>query len=262
MYYGFIHGLYSSDNICYLYTLSLSYISLPYKQSPLTHNTFTYNLFTTERLTMNSYTYSNNSVYLDKYEIFNKIQNIYYNLLIQSLIKHCKVFVIRIDIHLPQELDQRLIMIFNHRFIEKEKIAKNDPLYLVVRELSSEGKIHHHMVLFLNGNVTNNTFYHFEYARTVLRNICGDYGNINECNDGHRNGIMIERNMFSPYDLYEALRQISYLAKTNQKDNVLGKTFFYSKVPILPLSNEDIARHFQSLFPNLSFVPGMKWFAN
>ena len=211
---------------------------------------------------MNSYTYSNNSVYLEIYKMFNKIQNIYYNLLIQSLIRHCKVFVIRIDIHLPQELDQRLIMIFNHRFIEKEKIAKNDPLYLVVRELSSEGKIHHHMELFLNGNVTNNTFYHFEYARTVLRNICGDYGCIDECKDGHRNGIMIERNMFSPYDLYEALRQVSYLAKIEQKDNVPGKTFFYSKTPISDLSNEDITRYFQSLFPNLSFDIGMKWFAN
>lgn len=43
-----------------------------------------------------------------------------------------------------------------------------------------------------------------------------------------------------------------YLKKKNKQD-VPGKTFFYSKVPILPLSNEDISRCFQSLFPNLTF---------
>ena len=72
---------------------------------------------------------------------------------------------------------------------------------------------------------------------------------------------MIERNTNSYIDLYEALRQISYLAKTNQKDNVPGKTFFYSKVPFPHLINEDITRKFQSLFPNLTF--GMtNWYAS
>ena len=202
---------------------------------------------------------SNGRVFLG-YEMDERIQNIYYNLLLMSLQRHCKVFVMRMDIHLPQHLSQFYIMDFNHRFIEKEKNAGYDPLYIMVREVSSEKKIHYHMVLFLDGNKTNNPYQHFQNARIVLGNICGPYGCINECNDGHRNGIMLERNRTPYNDLYEVLCQISYVAKRDQKDNVPGKTFFYSKVPILPLSNEDITRSFQSLFSNLTF--GMtNWYA-
>ena len=150
---------------------------------------------------------------------------------------------------------------------EQEKACRPSPeqqalfcARIEVRELSSEKKVHYHMVLFLDGNKTNNPYQHFQNARIVLKNICGDYGCINECNDGHRNGIMLERNMTPYNELYEVLRQISYLAKTDQKQDVPGKTFFYSKVPVLPLSNEDISRCFQSLFHHLTF--GMtNWYA-
>jgi len=195
---------------------------------------------------------SSNQVFLN-IPMFRRIQNIYYNLLIYSLQKHCRVFIVRLDIHLPQEIAQEMIRTFNHRFIEKEKNAGFDPLYIMVRELSSEKNIHYHMGLFLDGNRTNNLYQHFQNARIVLENICGPYGCINECNDGHRNGIMIERNTATYNDLTEALRQFSYLAKIKSKENVPGKTFFYSKVPILPLRNEDISRCFQTLFPNLTF---------
>ena len=71
-----------------------------------------------------------------------RIQNIYYNLLILSLQRHCRVFVMRMDIHLPKEMFQGVIMDFNHRFIEKEKNAGYGPLYIMVRENSSEKNIH------------------------------------------------------------------------------------------------------------------------
>ena len=203
----------------------------------------------------------NNSTFLN-YQMDARIQNIYYNLLIHSLQKHCRVFIVRIDIHLPQEMDQRVIMDFNHRFIEKEKNAGYDPLYIMVREVSSEKKVHYHMVLFLDGNKTNNPYQHFQNARIVLKNICGSYGCINECNDGHRNGIMLERNMTPYSELYEVLRQISYLAKTDQKQDVPGKTFFYSKIQIIPLGEEDITMHFQSIFPHLSFGTGTQWYSS
>ena len=204
--------------------------------------------------------YRNNSTFLN-YQMDTRIQNIYYNLLIHSLQKHCRVFIVRLDIHLPQEMDQRVIMDFNHRFIEKEKNAGYDPFYIMVREYSSEKHIHYHMGLFLDGNRTNNPYQHFQNARIVLGNICGSYGCINECNDGHRNGIMIERNAAAYNDLFEVLIQFSYLAKIKTKEDVPGKTFFYSKGPILPLGNEDVTRYFQSLFPNLTF--GMtNWYAD
>jgi hypothetical protein len=203
---------------------------------------------------------SNKNVFLD-YEMSVRIQNIYYNLLIQALQKHCKVFVLRMDVHIPQELVLQVISDFNHRFIEKEKIAGYDPLYIVAREISFGKRIHHHMALFLDGNKTNNSYQHFENARIVLRNYCGSYGEINECNDNLRNGIMIDRNSTTYNNLYEVLRQISYLAKKTQKDNVPGKSFFYSKVPIVHLRNEEITRYFQSLFQNLAFGI-VNWYAN
>ena len=204
---------------------------------------------------------SNDNVFLD-YEMSVRIQNIYYNLLIQALQKHCKVFVLRMDIHIPQELVLQTISDFNHRFIEKEKIAGYDHFYIVAREISFGKRIHHHMALFLDGNGTNNPYQHFENARIVLRNYCGSYGEINECSDNLRNGIMIDRNSTTYNNLYEVLRQISYLAKKTQKDNVPGKSFFYSKVPILPLSDDDITRAFQSLFPYLTFGTGTHWYSN
>ena len=204
---------------------------------------------------------SNGRVFLG-YEMDERIQNIYYNLLLMSMQRHCKVFVMRMDIHLPQHLSQFYIMDFNHRFIEKEKNAGYDPLYVSVREFSSEKKIHYHMVLFLDGNKTNNTYQHFENARTVLRNICGDYGCINECNEGHRNGILLDRNLTTYHDLCEVLCQISYIAKKEQKENVTGKTFFYSKVDITPLGEEDITMYFQYAFPYLTFGAGTKWYSH
>ena len=194
--------------------------------------------------------------------MFRKIQNVYYNLLILSLRRHCRVFVLRIDIHLPQEIAQGVIMDFNRRFIEKEKIAGYDPLYIMVRELSSEKNIHYHMVLFLDGNKTNNPYQHFENARTVLRNICGDYGCINECNEGHRNGILLDRFLTTYHDLCEVLCQISYIAKKEQKENVTGKTFFYSKVDITPLGEEDITMYLQNTFPYLNIGTGTQWYSH
>ena len=204
---------------------------------------------------------SSNRVFQD-YPMDTRIQNIYYKLLILSLQRHCKVFVMRMDIHLPKEMFQGVIMDFNHRFIEKEKNAGYGPLYIMVRENSSEKNTHYHMVLFLDGNKTNNPYQHFQNARIVLGNICGSYGCINECNDGHRNGIMLERNMTPYNDLCEVLFQISYVAKKDQKQDVTGKTFFYSKVQIIPLGEEDISMYFQSIFPNLTFGPGAQWYSS
>ena len=204
---------------------------------------------------------SNGRVFLG-YEMDERIQNIYYNLLLMSMYRHCKVFVMRMDIHPPQYLNPFHIMNFNHRFIEKEKNAGYDPLYISVRELSSEKKTHYHMVLFLDGNKTNNTYQHFENARTVLRNICGDYGCINECNEGHRNGILLDRILTTYHDLCEVLCQISYIAKKEQKENVTGKTFFYSKVDITPLGEEDITMYLQNTFPYLNIGTGTQWYSH
>ena len=156
------------------------------------------------------------------------------SVLTNSLQKHNKVFVQRIDIRLPLEFQQKGIIPFNKRFIEKEKNAGYDPKYIVVREMSKNKNIHYHMALFLDGNKTENTYQHFKNAETVLQKVIGPEHNINglidKCDRGHRNGIMLERNATDQTNLNEVQRQLSYLAKEDQKNGVKGKTFFTSRI--------------------------------
>ena len=170
--------------------------------------------------------------------IDQRIMNVCHDLLTVSFSKHSRVFVMRLDVHMPQEIAQEMIRTFNQRFIEKEKNSGYDPLYIMVREVSPQGNIHYHMALFFDGNQTRNTYPHFQNAERVLQNIIGSEYNasglIDQCNHGHRNGIMIERNAINQFDLDEVLRQLSYLAKIDQKENVQGKTFFHSLIRMEP----------------------------
>ena len=188
--------------------------------------------FLTGEITMPPYSLPFNQYNLTQ-PIDQRIMNVCYDLLTVSITKNSRVFVMRLDVHLPQEIAQEMIKTFNQRFIEKEKNAGYDPLYIMVREVSSQGNIHYHMALFLDGNMTRNTYQHFQNAERVLQNIMGsEYfasGLVDQCNHGHRNGIMIERNAINQFDLDEVLRQLSYLAKVDQKEHVHGKTFFYSR---------------------------------
>ena len=149
--------------------------------------------------------------------------------------RHCKAFVMRLDVHLPKEIQQDGIRKFNHRFIEKEKRAGYDPVYVMARELSKKGNIHYHMALFLNGNKTESIFDHIKNAEKVLENIVEkeqiehQKAWIERCDKDHRNGITLCRNDLNTYDLHEVQRQISYLAKKEQKKGIKGKCFFSSK---------------------------------
>ena len=76
----------------------------------------------------------------------------------------------RLDVHLPEGTDQSKIMVFNHRFIEKEKNQGYDPAYVMTREIGEEkGNIHYHMALFLNGQKTESIKPHLDNARKILR---------------------------------------------------------------------------------------------
>lgn len=148
--------------------------------------------------------------------------------------RHCKTFIMRLDIHLPKEMQQDGITSFNHRFIEKEKRAGYDPAYVMAREISEKGNIHYHMALFLNGNKTEKIYRHIKNAETVLRNVVGEEKKteawIERCDKKGRNGIVLGRNDFDRKNRDEVERQISYLAKTEQKEGVKGKTFFSSRI--------------------------------
>ena len=148
--------------------------------------------------------------------------------------RHSKMFAMRLDIHLPEGMDQSKIMVFNHRFIEKEKNQGYDPVYVMTREIGEEnGNIHYHMALFLNGQKTESIYPHLDNAWTVLKNIRKtenkEGGMINPCNERGRNGIMVKRDDTDTRNLQAVQQQMSYIAKTKQKENVKGKTFFKSK---------------------------------
>lgn len=144
--------------------------------------------------------------------------------------RRSKMFTMRGDVHLPEGSDQSLIMKFNHRFIESQKNKGYDPAYIMVREISDEGKTHYHIALLLNGQKVESTYYVFKDMERILNNVAGPGGSINHCNEGHKNGIMIKRDDPDPHSLEEVQRQMSYLAKKEQKSNVKGKTFFTSRI--------------------------------
>ena len=156
------------------------------------------------------------------------------NLLDDYISHHSKTFVMRLDIHLPKEMQQEKILHFNHRFIEKEKNAGYDPKYAMAREVSRKGNTHYHMALFLNGNKTKSIYRHVKNAENVLRNVVGEEKQgeawIERCDKTFKNGILIRRNDPDRKARMEVERQISYLAKSEQKEGVQGKTFFTSRL--------------------------------
>ena len=152
------------------------------------------------------------------------------NLIDDFFDRHSKLFGMRQDVHLPEGSDQSLIMKVNHRFIESQRNKGYDPAYIMVREISKEGKIHYHMVLLLNGQKVQSTYYVFKDMERILNNVAGPGGSINHCDDKGKNGIMIKRDDPDPRNLQEVQRQFSYLAKIEQKDNVKGKTYFSSRI--------------------------------
>ena len=151
-----------------------------------------------------------------------------------ALDHNSKLLVIREDVHFPREMAQDGIRKYNQRLREMWKNKGYNPVYIGAREVSSKGEIHYHEAWFLNGNKTWKTYERFKDSEKVLQRVIGaEYdakGLIDHCDNGHRNGIMIRRDDPDPTNLYEAQRQVSYLAKIDQKANVKGKTYYTSKL--------------------------------
>lgn len=164
----------------------------------------------------------------------DKIITICDRVLNHAIEERSKVFVLRMDIRFPGAMAQDGILAFNKQLKALWKKEGLTPSYITVRERSSRDGIHYHEAWFLNGQKTWKTFERFREADIVLQKVIGpEYdakGLIDHCDDGHRNGIMILRNDPDPTNLNEVQRQLSYLAKTAQKENVKGKTFFTSRI--------------------------------
>ena len=109
------------------------------------------------------------------------------NLIDDFFDRHSKLFGMRQDVHLPEGSDQSLIMKVNHRFIESQRNKGYDPAYIMVREISDEGKTHYHMALLLNGQKVQSTYYVFKDMERILNNVAGPGGSINHCDNRGRN---------------------------------------------------------------------------
>ena len=146
---------------------------------------------------------------------------------------HSKTFGYRIDVRIPQEMPIKTISAFTKRYAETERNAGYDFEYIAVREISHNGQIHYHLACFVDGNKTEKTYEHFQNAEKVLQRVIGPEhdvtGLIDHCDHGHMNGILIRRNDSNQKNLQDVYRQISYLAKEAQKENVKGKRVFSSR---------------------------------
>lgn len=157
------------------------------------------------------------------------------NVMDDYMVRHSKMFAMRLDVHLPKETDPKMIMVFNHRFIGKEKYQGYGPAYVMTKEIGEEeGNIHFHLALFLNGQKTESIKPHLDNAWKVLTKIRDlenkEGGRIDPCNERGRNGIMVKRDDPDPRNLQAVQQQMSYIAKTEQKENVKGKTYFTSRI--------------------------------
>ena len=154
-------------------------------------------------------------------------------LLVDSLRAHSKVYVMKMDIHLPQSIDSEKISTFMRRFVEKEKIDGYDPAYIVARDGNTNGNTNYQMGLILDGTKTEKASAHIDNANKVLQDVIGpEYsadGMIEKSNPGIVvNAQDIAKEKFADYD--EAYRQLSLLAKDNPTAKEKGKAFFYSKM--------------------------------
>lgn len=161
--------------------------------------------------------------------------------------RHCKVFAMRFDVHMPEGVataDNDLFRKFQAHFIKKEKRQGYDPAYVAVREISAAGLIHYHELLLVNGSETERIHRHIHNANEALNSTLGypagtRSGLINDCThtrDGkpQKNGILIRRKLPCQENKAEndSFRHASYLAKDEQKDPLKHKhEVFSSRLP-------------------------------
>lgn len=163
-------------------------------------------------------------------EILDKVQAI----LRTMTSSHNKVFFMRFDVRFPQQggypQDNRLFEGFIASFVKNLKRHGLSPMYLWVREQSSNAYQHHyHCCLWLNGSLTQSTYSHLLKAEELwAKALClpkGTKGLIDYCDhswDGQcqPNGIMIRRGSSDFESKFnQCFEWSSYLAKTVTKGN-------------------------------------------
>lgn len=121
--------------------------------------------------------YSKQHIGLDENILMSIMQR--YDVMLE---KHCRVFAFRFDVHLPKNVedsdnkdsDNKDFSRFQAHFIKKEKRAGYDPAYVAVREKSDDDGVHYHEVVLVDGNTTDNIFYHIKNANDAFNS---EFGN-------------------------------------------------------------------------------------
>lgn len=167
--------------------------------------------------------------------------------------RHDKVFFIMLTLKYPSLSDDITGYPNNNSllsdFLDKTRRfckAKNyDPLYLWVRELSSTGQFHYHLVLLLNGNLIQNAYNIKEKATKYWQNCLhleDGKGLVHLHTSGFHidkyGGIKILRAAEDFQEIFEeCIKRGSYLAKCYSKGNSppYVNEFGCSRIPMIEL---------------------------
>ena len=152
----------------------------------------------------------------------------------EKINRHSKVHVTRLDVHPPQEIDEReqskkmtrVVEAMQREMLRKHKHSSHNPDISVIRT-TEVGHIannqHFHITILSNGNAIQNGYtFHESMTRHCERILDTPMaGRVNNSSANNGIGIMINRN--SPdfeQQMQDAVYVMSYLAKTNTKENL------------------------------------------
>ena len=167
------------------------------------------------------------------------------SLMDNAIIKHNKVFFMRLDLRFPRNMthssDNSYIVNFINSYITNLTRQQLDPKYIWVREQSREKHQHYHLILLLNGNKTKSIYGHVQKAEELWGKqfslSAGNNGLVNSCTksrngEQQQNGTMIKRNSEDfQTAYYKAFERSSYLAKKHTKQSLPGiRTWGSSKL--------------------------------
>ena len=148
--------------------------------------------------------------------------------------RHNKVHITRIDVNTPQVMSEkeqskamtRVVESTRREISRKHKHSSHDPDISIIRTTEigyKENNVHFHFAITSNGNAIQNAYTFLETMTRHCERILDTpmAGRVNNSSANNGLGIMINRN--SPdfeQQMQDAVYVMSYLAKTNTKENL------------------------------------------
>ena len=163
-----------------------------------------------------SFIYENTSYPINthngKYESYNNILDKGINQLITMVNKHCKVLVIRLDVHIPEHTKLNtnigLFVDYLKRFIQRTYSTKHVG-YIWVRETEKAKKQHYHLCVYVDGNKVRTSYKIVQWAEQYLQS-----KNMTLYRPDNT-FMMVHRN--DKLSIDDAVYRMSYLAKARGK---------------------------------------------